>query len=107
MPVSIEIKGQLEFKIIDNEESFYINNSEIKRDFEWKEYSKPSFKEDSSNAESQYSISTDEGTIKWSVHTSTSMDGIFITSTEIIEIPKNIEILNDIQFDLKEEDDWE
>ena len=107
MAVSIEIKGQLKFSIKGNEEIFYIDNFDINRDFEWNEYSKPAFKEDSSDAESQYSVNTDEGIIRWSVNTESSMDGIFITDTEIIEIPENIEILNDIKFDLKEEDNWE
>jgi hypothetical protein len=107
MPISIEIKGQLRFKIKDNIEIFYIDNSEIERNFEWREYSPPSFKEDSSDAESQYSINMDKGTIRWSVHTSSSMDSISIISTEIIEIPTDIEVLNDIYFDLKEESNWE
>ena len=107
MPVSIEIKGQLELKIKDSEEILEIDNSDIERDSEWEVYSEPSFKEDSSDAKSQYSVSIDEGTIKWSVYTSSSMDGTFITSTEIIEIPDNIEVLTDIQFVLKEEDNWE
>ena len=103
MSVSIEIIGELVYSINNNDE--YISSSQIKTDFEWKEYSKPSFKEDSSDALSQYSVEIEEGIIEWQVHTASSMDGIFIRDTNIIKMPENIEIINDISFELKEWDD--
>ena len=99
--MSIEFNGKLEYIMEGQDETITHDTTNIRRNVNLEEYSKAQSKDDTTEYRTVDELITDEGTLKWETITRVSMDGTS-SETELIEQPKNIEVIQD--FDLKEDE---